>query len=436
MEERQTPWQFGLGSLQWFIFLLANAVALPIVIGGIYQLPLPEVMELMQRTFFVVGVTSFVQGWIGHRLPIADGPAGSWVAVFTIFADMAIRQGHDLKQTLQILEGGMIMAGLLLIVLGATGVMVRMRKLFTPLVTGSFLLLLGFQLSGVFLLGMLGAHGEPAKADLHTALISFGVFGLVIGLSVWGKGWMRGYAVLLGIIAGWIACYLSGKSGAALPATDWFQLPRVFAWGMPVWDSGMAVAVVLFTLLLVSNTVAAVTAVGQMVPKRLEKEAGALNAGGWAGGIAHLFSAAFSTVGIVPLPASAGFIGLTKQHRLRPFLTACIALSLISLVPAVISKLSLLPGPVANAALMASFVQLIALGLQTITRDALDQRRLTILGVTFLFGVGTMFLPKTIFAQLPSVISYVCGNGLLLGTLIAIALEQVWKKEKEVSVDA
>lgn len=58
--------------LQWFIFLLANAEALPIIIGGIFHLSIEETSTLMQRTFFVVGISSFIHGWLGHRYPIGS----------------------------------------------------------------------------------------------------------------------------------------------------------------------------------------------------------------------------------------------------------------------------------------------------------------------------------------------------------------------------
>lgn len=109
-----------MGTLQWFIFLLANSIALPIVVGGLFHLTTEEIFYLMQRTFFVVGISSFVQGWIGHRLPIADGPAGSWVGVFTVLAYATVGQ-DQLHSTLQILELGMIISGVILIGLGVTG---------------------------------------------------------------------------------------------------------------------------------------------------------------------------------------------------------------------------------------------------------------------------------------------------------------------------
>ena len=103
--------------LQWFVFLLANAIALPIIIGGIFHLSIEDISTLMQRTFLVVGVSSFIQAWFGHRYPIADGPAGSWVSIFVILGQVAMHQGQSAKDVLQLLEGGLIIAGILLFVL-------------------------------------------------------------------------------------------------------------------------------------------------------------------------------------------------------------------------------------------------------------------------------------------------------------------------------
>lgn len=85
-----------LETIQWFVFMLANAVALPIVIGSIYQLDYIETAGLIQRTFFTVGIASMLQGLFGHRLPIMEIPAGIWVSVFTVMAMTGARSRRQL----------------------------------------------------------------------------------------------------------------------------------------------------------------------------------------------------------------------------------------------------------------------------------------------------------------------------------------------------
>ncbi|MCC2442670.1 purine/pyrimidine permease [Bacillus cereus] len=418
-----------MGTLQWFIFLLANSIALPIVVGGLFHLTTEEIFYLMQRTFFVVGISSFLQGWLGHRLPIADGPAGSWVGVFTVLAYATAGQ-DQLHSTLQILELGMIISGVILIGLGVTGFIGRILFLFTPLVTGTFLLLLCLQLSGVFLKGMLGITATISQIDGFTAMIAFSIFLFVIILSNFGKGFVKSYAVLIGLISGWIIFLIAGKVTIPSQVTHFVQLPHIFAWGLPKWNTGMAVSSFVMVCILVSNTVAAIIAINQATIHKATIEQKQLKDGTWVGGISHLISSVFSTVGVVPLPATAGFIRLTKQKYIRSFLMACALLVVMSLFPSIIRYLASLPSAVASAVLMASFVQLIGIGFNNIKQVPMSERNVTILGVAVLFGGGVMFLPSGALQSLPSVMQYIFGNGLFVGTVVSILLEQIWRVGK------
>ena len=134
----------------------------------------------------------------------------------------------------------------------------------------------------------------------------------------------------------------------------------------------------------------------------------------------------FSTIGIVPLPASAGFIQLTGQRKVKSFLIASLILAGISFIPSIVNFISLLPGPIAN--LLATLVQVIGISFQSILREEVNQRRLTILGISLLISLGIMFLPESAFSGITSSLQYVLSNGLLVGTILVILLEQFWKE--------
>lgn len=417
-----------LSGFQWFVYLLANSIALPIVIGNVFQLTATEISALMQRTFFIVGLSSFMQAKFGHRFPIADGPAGSWVSIFVIFASIGTQQGMTMIETLQTLEAGLIVAGLLLFILGITKWVKHLLFLFTPIVTGTFLFILAIQLSGVFIKGMVSIDNRTGQMDVVSFLLSIIVFFIIIIFSSKAKGWIKSYAILLGILAGWITFIVFGKGHLSISIyTDFIELPEIFPWGFPKITGGVLVTAILFTFLLVSNTFAAISAAEESIPNNKGQFHEKLIRGTWIGGVSHLFSAVFSTIAVVPLPATAGFVRLTKQYRIIPFLFACGIMVIISLSPSIVGLLATLPLPVASAALLATLIEMLGIAIRSLTKQPLNDRNITIIGISLLFGIGVMFLPDETFNGLPYTFQNIGKNGLLVGTFLVIIFEQLWK---------
>ncbi|WEK54157.1 MAG: purine/pyrimidine permease [Candidatus Cohnella colombiensis] len=436
---KKTNIDTGIGSLQWFIFLIANSLTIPIIVGQVFQLSPLEISGLMQRTFLVVGVSSLLSGWLGHRLPIPDGPAGIWLGVFTLMGQMAVVQGvGKAGGSLQLLEGAMLLTGALLIIVGLTGWMNKLLKLFTPLVNGVYLTILGFQLSGMFLKGMIGVSDQSTTIQPGIVIVSFAIFILVLALSVWGKGWLKSYAVLIGIVVGTIAFILFFGSQPMPKTSSIISLPDVFAWGMPKLDTGMIVSSIMVTFVLISSIIASVAAMQQVFSEKANegthdkavRKEGSLKSSGIISGIGTMLSSVFSTVGVVPFSVAAGFVRMTGQRRMRPFFIASIALAVISFFPKVYSLFAMLPGPIAYAAMLASFTSMAGIGISSVLREPLDQRRLTILSTALSLGTGVMFLPQVVFSALPTVLQYVFSNGVMVGMLVALIFEQIWRPQK------
>ncbi|SFK12669.1 Xanthine/uracil permease [Halobacillus dabanensis] len=426
-EESISFFDRSLETIQWFVFLLASAVALPIVIGSIFELDFREVAGLMQRTFFVVGVASFLQGVFGHKLPIMEGPAGIWISIFAVMAYSGAQSGDSYLDTLQVLEGTMIWTGIFLFLFGIFRLSHRVLYVFTPFVTGAFLFLLTVQLSGTFLQGMLGLQQSTDKVDGGQAMVALVTLFLVIGLSVMGKGWLKSFAVLIGIGVGWVLYVMTGGEALKSGDPEAFSFPDLFAWGPPHLTWGTLPLGFITAVILLSNLVASVIAVSHTIYGEPRYTYDQVNKGSSFLGVNHGITAIFSAVANVSLASSSGFMQLTGQKGKRPFLYASLLLVVFSFSPPIVAFISGIPAPVANAALLATFVQLMGLGLSNMTSEPLDERRLTILGISFLLGIGLMFLPSEAFAGVPPILQNLLSNGLLVGTVLVIVLNQVWK---------
>lgn len=432
---RNSKLDTGIGSIQWFIFLLANSLTIPIIVGQVFQLSPVEISELMQRTFFVVGVSSFLAGWLGHRLPIPDGPAGIWLGVFTLMGQMAVAQGVEKAGgSLQLLEGAMLLTGAFLIIIGLAGWMNKLLKLFTPLVNGVYLTILGFQLSGMFLKGMIGVKNASTKIQPGIVILSFAIFILVLALSVWGRGWLKSYAVLIGMVVGSIAFIVLFGSQPMPKTSSIISLPEVFTWGIPKLDAGMFVSSIMVAFVLISSIIASVAAMKHVFSEEVEEAAnekrGSLKSAGIISGINTMLSGFFSTVGVVPFSVAAGFVRMTGQSRMLPFFIGSIVLAIISFFPKMYSLFAMLPSTVAYAAMLASFTSMAGIGISSVLKEPLDSRRMTILSTALSLGTGVMFLPPALFSALPTVLQYVLSNGVMVGMLVALIFEQTWRPKK------
>ncbi|MFC7063002.1 purine/pyrimidine permease [Halobacillus seohaensis] len=424
-----------LETIQWFVFLLANAVALPIVIGSLFDLNFSDVASLMQRTFFVVGITSFLQGMFGHKLPIMEGPAGLWISIFAVMAYTGAESGNNTIETLRTIEATMIWTGIFLVIFGVFRIAHRVLFVFTPLVTGAFLFLLTVQLSGTFLEGMLGTQNDGKSIQLLESMIAFLTFLLVLGFSYLGKGWLKSFAVLIGISCGWVLFALTVESGPApfMEDVSIISIPQWWAWGVPIFDWNVIPIAFVTAVILLSNVLASVVAVSQSIYGKASYTYEQVDRGTGFLGVTHGISAMFSSIANVPLASSSGFIHLTGQKRKQPFLYASLVMVGIAFFPPLVQFISGIPAPIANAALLATFVQLMGLGLSNMVSAQLDERRLTILSISFLLGIGLMFLPSEVFVGIPVLMQNLLSNGLLVGTSLVIIMEWLWKEPKKAS---
>ncbi|WP_052948070.1 purine/pyrimidine permease [Aneurinibacillus tyrosinisolvens] len=417
-------------ALQWFFITLSSSLVIPLVIGQMYGLSGAQIGQFVQQTFFFIGFVSLLQIWVGHRLPITEGPAGMWWGIFVILANLGSVAGQSPKEIGQSLEMGLIITGIMLVILGATGFIEKVQKLFTPLVTGGYLVLLAVSLSSSVMKGMLGVGYFSKESGVHSgvALISIALVFLCFIMIRSRYKYIRSFAILICMLIGWLVYSTLGWTRPPGEVHGFFSLPRLFFWGPPIFHLGTVLTSMLTGLILLTNLIASIAVVSQVTNvKPGNKE---FRRGGMVTGVAHILSGAGGIVGLVPLSIAAGVIQVSRIASRLPFIIASILLMIFGLLPMVSSALSGLPSPVGYAVMFVSFTQLLGFGLQDFSRVKLDERNILILGFGLLAGIGLMFVPAEAFRQLPPIVSYIFGNGLVMGVLLIIFLEQVVMRKK------
>lgn len=411
-----------LSALQWMIVAVSSSVAVPLMIGDVYGLQPDEMSNLMQQTIFFIGLASFLQVWIGHRYPMLEGPAGLWWGIFIILAQLGPSAGLKPREIGQSFQLGMALAGLLFVGFGMLGWIGKLQRWFTPLVSGTYMILLAISLCSNILTGMLGiGFQHSTEVQPGVALVSVGIVALVVWIMRTKR--FSSFAVLFGMVGGWVLYALLGWTETVRPAEQLFSWPSVFFWGTPRWDWGVVLTSMLTGFVLLTNLVTSMVVMGKAtntVPTDSQ-----YNRGGVFTGVSHLLSGVSGVVGMIPLSLAAAVIQTTRIAARLPFMLAMVGMMLIGLFPTVAHFLAALPTPVAYAAMFISYTQLLGFGLKDYATIKMDERAITIGGSSLLIGIGVMFVPAAAWQKLPALVSFLLGNGLLLGVIVCLLLEHV-----------
>ncbi|RNB55457.1 permease [Brevibacillus gelatini] len=411
-----------LSALQWMIVAVSSSVAVPLMIGDVYGLQPDEMSNLMQQTIFFIGLASFLQVWIGHRYPMLEGPAGLWWGIFIILAQLGASAGLKPREIGQSFQLGMALAGLLFVGFGMLGWIGKLQRWFTPIVSGTYMILLAISLCSNILTGMLGiGFQHSTEVQPGVALVSVGIVALVVWIMRTKR--FSSFAVLFGMVGGWVLYALLGWTETVRPAEQLFSWPSVFFWGTPRWDWGVVLTSMLTGFVLLTNLVTSMVVMGKAtntVPTDSQ-----YNRGGVFTGVSHLLSGVSGVVGMIPLSLAAAVIQTTRIAARLPFMLAMVGMMLIGLLPTVAHFLAALPTPVAYAAMFISYTQLLGFGLKDYATVKMDERAITIGGSSLLIGIGVMFVPAAAWQKLPALVSFLLGNGLLLGVIVCLLLEHV-----------
>ncbi|KAG7585188.1 Xanthine/uracil/vitamin C permease [Arabidopsis thaliana x Arabidopsis arenosa] len=256
------PWPEAiLLGFQHYLVMLGTTVLIPTYLvpqmGGGNE----EKAKMVQTLLFVSGLNTFLQSFFGTRLPAVIG--GSYTYVPTTLSIILAGRYNDIldpqekfKRIMRGIQGALIIASILQIVVGFSGLWRNVVRLLSPLSAVPLVALAGF---GLY------EHGFPLLAKCIEIglpeIILLLIFSQYIPHLIRGERQVfHRFAVIFSVVIVWIYAHLLTVGGAykntgintqtscrtdrsgLIGGAPWIRVPYPFQWGPPTFHAGEAFA--------------------------------------------------------------------------------------------------------------------------------------------------------------------------------------------------
>lgn len=421
-----------LSGTQWLFFIFTNIIIIPITVGAAFDLPHETTASLLQLSFALTGIACVLQGIFGHRRAIMEGNSGLWWGVILTLTSMAVAQGMPLSVLGGSLTVGVLISAVLTIIIGVTGAGFHLAKLFNPAVMGVFMFLFGAKLIDIFLNGMLGIpfgqEAESATINLSVSLLSIVIVIGVTIISVKAPPPVRRYALLIGIIVGWIAYrFIFGTEGTKAQSDSSLKV-ELFPLGKPAFDIGVIITAVIAGLLNTANTFGALKSTQSMYgaePTKAQYNRSFT--------ITGIFTGVAGFLGLVPYApyvSSRGFLSQTGIIERLPFILGGFMFVIMSIISPIVNLLATLPLSVGSAVLFVSYLQLFHSSWVFFEKITLSTLNIYRAAIPIFVGIIIMTMPLSYFESLPNFIRPLISSGMLVGIVLSLVLENVFNWER------
>ena len=382
--------------------LVSNVWLDPVFVAGAIGLPIALSSNMINAIFIVSGLVTLVQATRLVRLPVVQGPSAAFDALM-IAAGTAGMLGAA--------SSSILIASLVFLLLCLTGVIERMRFLFSPMISGVVIFMVGVSLSGFTLSEFLGgAPGDKTFADPHILTVS--ILTTAIVLSLLGKGLLKSFSFLIALVVGTVVAAAFGMVDfSPVASKGWLGLPTFLPYGPFTFDWKIFIPFFIAYMVAVMEALGVYQAASEIQGTSLERKQVRY---GLAGG--------FTTTAY---PQNVGLLNLTGEGKLRtrtPVIIAAVLLLILGFVPKAGALLSVIPSAVVGGIFLPAAASLIVTGLRALRKVADDERRQTVIGMSLLLGIA---LPKAL-SGLTGGASVFFGNNIMVGVFSAIILNALF----------
>ena len=410
------PRLFALG-LQHVLVMYANAVAVPLILGGALHLPKDQIAMLINADLFACGIATLVQtigfGPFGIRLPVIMGVTA--VSISPMLA-MAAMPGLGLTG----IYGAVLVGGLFGLL--AAPVMQHALRFFPPVVTGTIITMIGVSLMRV---GIAWAGGGAAAADFGAGgylAIAALVLATILLVIRFARGFLQNMSVLIGIFVGYLATIALGWTDfSGLQQEPWVRVVLPLQFGIPTFSLVPCMIMCLVMTIVFIEATGMFLALGAMTGREIKP--GDVTRGLRADALGTLIGGLFNTFPYVSYSQNIGLVGVTGVYSRWVCATGGVIMLALGLVPKLAFIVASVPQCVLGGAGFIMFGMVAATGIKILaTVDYVNQRNnVLITAISIGFGVIPIVSPN-FFRIMPVDLKPIFGDAIIMTSIAAVLL--------------
>ena len=409
--------------LQHVLAMYAGAVAVPLIIAGAAGLTKSQTAFLINADLFTCGLATLLQTlglWkIGIKIPVIQGVTFAAVSPMIMIAKTG---------GMETIYGAIIIAGLCTFLLAPY--FSKLIRFFPPIVTGSVITIIGISLLPVGIAWAAGGTGNKNYGSLTYLAVAGIVLLTILLINKYFEGFVAHISVLIGLVVGLIVAMPLGLVNfAGVSSASWLGIDTPFAFGLPKFDVGAIIAMIIVMLVVMVESTGDFLAIGQMVGKPIgEKE---LTAGLRADGLATTLGGIFNAFPYTAFAQNVGLVGLTGVKSRFVVATSGVILVVMGFFPKLATIIASLPNPVLGGAGIAMFAIVAANGIKALSKVDFEKNQNNIFIVAISIGMGVIpVVDPNFFNFFPNWSQTIVHSGITLGSLTAIILNAFFNGSK------
>ena len=393
MDDKPPLWQSAVTAAQHLLSMAISIGAPPLLICHQLKMPPEITVYLVNMSFLVSGIGTFIQtsriGPFGSGLLNIQATSFIFPMAFIAMASKALAAGKTHEEVVALMTGATIMGSLIQMVLSRlTGLL---NRLFTPLVCGITVTMVGLSLLSVAMGNVIGSKADPdTYASVENILLGFGVLIVIVIFNAMKRPMLRMSAMMAGFAVGLIAAYGLGLLKPLSADIAVYTVPVPFKYGFDFDLAGFISIALLYVIVTVEVTGdLSATSMLSLQPTEGPVFVSRLKGGILGGALASTIAGVFNSFPTAIFAQNSGVIQLTGNASRHVGKFISLYLVLMGLFPIIGACFDIIPSPVLGGALILLFGLITTTGLRLIFSTPLTRRSTLIIAVSLGLGVGT-----------------------------------------------